>query len=264
MAVGALGAMLAAVAAAALVLSVRSPSRVAAQLARFAQVASVSPRRSIGRTAMDLRHSGLGWTVRGLARVRFALAVGLASLGWTVAGPLAGVLAGYVGFIGPSLVVERLASRRRRVSEDACGGLIERVEALVASGRPPEQAFVVVASRRSGAVLLDGALATAVSAYTLGAPLFPCLGAAARDNGVARLAALAEELERARDLGRASSLAIRDARESARAAERARALEVAGQVESRLMLVLVLCYMPALMLAVVIPLFLGLLAGLFG
>jgi Flp pilus assembly protein TadB len=251
-------------AVAALVLSVRSPSRVAMRLARLAPSRSVEPGRSIGRAAVDLHHSGLGWSTRTLNRVRFALAVVLASVGWVVAGPPAAIVAGYAGFVGPSLVVEQLASRRRLVSDEACSRLLERMEALVASGRPPEKALVVIGSRRSGAALLDHALATAVSAYTLGAPLFPSLGAAARDNGVARLAALADELERARDLGRASSLAIRDARESARAAERARALEAAGQVESRLMLVLVLCYMPALMLAVVIPMFLGLLAGLFG
>jgi len=35
-------------------------------------------------------------------------------------------------------------------------------------------------------------------------------------------------------------------------------------VEGRLMLVLVLCYLPALFLLVVIPLFIGLLDGLFG
>jgi len=256
--------MLAAVAVAALVLSVRSPSRVAARLARLVPATPVDPRRSTDRIATDLRHSGLGWSARGLVRLRLAIAAVLLGAAWIIAGPAGAVLAGYLGFIGPSLVVERVASRRRLASDAACGGLLERIEALVSSGRPPEKAFVVVASQRSGAALLDRALAQAISAYTLGAPLFPSLAAAARDCGVARLAALADELERARDLGRASSLAIRDAREAARADERARALEAAGQVESRLMLVLVLCYMPALMLAVVIPLFLGLLAGLFG
>ena len=56
---------------------------------------------------------------------------------------------------------------------------------------------------------------------------------------------------------------LADERERTRAAERARSLEAAGNVEGQLMLVLVLCYLPALMLLVVIPLFLGLLEGLF-
>ncbi len=212
----------------------------------------------------DLRHAGLGWSARTFVGARGALAVALALVAGIVGGPVAAAAAGYGGFIAPALLVQRRASARRLASERAFGGFLERVEALVASGRPPEQAFVVVASRPSGAALLDRAIATGVSAYMLGAPLFPSLGAAARDSGVPRLAALAEELERSRDLGRASSAVIRDACAATRAAERARALEAAGQVESRLMLVLVLCYMPALMLAVVIPLFLGLLEGLFG
>ena len=52
-------------------------------------------------------------------------------------------------------------------------------------------------------------------------------------------------------------------RDRLRASERAKSLDAAGRVEGRLMLVLVLCYLPALMLLVVIPLFLGLLDGLF-
>ena len=57
---------------------------------------------------------------------------------------------------------------------------------------------------------------------------------------------------------------IRDARDAARAAERTAAIEAAAKVEGKLMLTLVLCYLPALMLLVVIPLFLTLLDGLFG
>jgi len=41
-----------------------------------------------------------------------------------------------------------------------------------------------------------------------------------------------------------------------------RALDAASKVEGRLMLVLALCYLPALMLLVVIPLFMSLLDGL--
>src|SRR5207248_1937607 len=70
-------------------------------------------------------------------------------------------------------------------------------------------------------------------------------------------------VERARDLGRGALVVLRDHRDRLRASERARSLDAAGRVEGRLMLVLVLCYLPALMLLVVIPLFLGLLDGLF-
>ena len=87
---------------------------------------------------------------------------------------------------------------------------------------------------------------------------------AAEAEGLPRLAAFAAMLERARDLGRGSLQLIREARDGRRADERARAIEAASGVESRLMLVLVLCYLPALFLLVVIPLFIGLVDGLFG
>ena len=61
----------------------------------------------------------------------------------------------------------------------------------------------------------------------------------------------------------AALVVLRDHRDRLRASERARSLYAAGRVEGRLMLVLVLCYLPALMLLVVIPLFLTLLDGLF-
>ena len=56
---------------------------------------------------------------------------------------------------------------------------------------------------------------------------------------------------------------MRDERDQLRGCERARSLDAAGRVEGRLTLVVVLCYLPALMLLVVIPLFLGLLNGLY-
>jgi hypothetical protein len=92
---------------------------------------------------------------------------------------------------------------------------------------------------------------------------FPALAHEAVGVGLPGLAAIASDLERARDLGRGALVVLRDHRDRLRAAERARSLDAAGRVEGRLMLVLVLCYLPALMLLVVIPLFLGLLDGLF-
>jgi hypothetical protein len=63
--------------------------------------------------------------------------------------------------------------------------------------------------------------------------------------------------------GAGALVVLRDHRDRLRASERARSLDAAGRVEGRLMLVLVLCYLRALMLLVVIPLFLTLLDGLF-
>jgi hypothetical protein len=141
--------------------------------------------------------------------------------------------------------------------------LVEWTEALVASGRPVETALVAIAARGLGAALIDQALASAARSYALGAPLFPALAREATIAGLDELATIASGLERARELGRGSLAVLRDERDRLRASERARSLDAAGRVEGRLTLVLVLCYLPALMALVVIPLFLGLLDGLF-
>jgi len=268
--VSVLGAVFAAVGVTALFLGLRRTSRVAGHVARLAP----SGRRSLLRRwrpvqATLLDQSGLGLTADGLLSLKvvaaLALALGGALLSLAVpVGPVAAAGFGYLGFVAPSLAVERLARQRRAAAERRFGAVLEWLEALVAAGRPAESALATLGAQRTGAPVLDDVLRRAAGAYALGAPLFGSLAHEARAAGLPTLVALAEELDRARDLGHGSLAVIRDARDAARSAERARSLDAAGRVEGRLMLVLVLCYMPALMLAVVIPLFLGLLDGLFG
>jgi Flp pilus assembly protein TadB len=263
-----LGAVLAATALAAAVLASRPRSAVGMRLARFAPHGQ-APRlaRSLLVTK-DLAQSGLGWSESDLVRAKVVagLAGGaFAAVASVIApiGPLVIAAAAYGGFIVPTLRVERAAGRRRSEAEHGLVTLIEWAEALVASGRPVEGAFVAIAERRVGAELIDGAVAAAARSYALGAPLFPALAREAAAVGLTALAGVAGDLERARDLGRGALVVLRDHRDRLRGSERARSLDAAGRVEGRLMLVLVLCYLPALMLLVVIPLFLGLLDGLF-
>jgi pilus assembly protein TadC len=212
----------------------------------------------------DLRQAALARTqTEVVAAKALGLAIGTVAGGSLGSAGLAVALA-YACFVAPSLVIERRARSRRRDAERALGMLLERIEVLAAAGRPIETAVVALARIPTSAPLLDVALRRAADAYSLGAPLFRSLGAAARAEGIAGLAALALALERSRGLGRGSIAVVRDARDAARAAERAASIEAAAKVEGKLMLTLVLCYLPALMLLVVIPLFLTLLDGLFG
>ncbi len=261
------GSALAALAVAALVLSLRASSTVARTLRL---IAPADPRRGTRRgvSETDLRHAGVGLdadrflVLRAASACAALLAAASASLLLPV-GPAVLPVAAYAGAMLPSMLVERRAAARRREAERAAALLVERVEALVASGRPPETALVLLMHRPTGALLLDRTLRRAAEAHVLGAPIFRTLAAHARDDALVTCAALADDLERARDLGTGSLALIRERRRSLRAAERARCLEAASQVEGRLMLILVLCYLPALVLLVVVPLFIGLLAGLF-
>jgi pilus assembly protein TadC len=223
----------------------------------------------------DLAQSGVGWSEGELVRAKIVTALLGAALAATIGlfapiGPIVVVAAGYAGFILPTLFVDRAAGRRRTEAAHALVTLVEWAEALVASGRPVETAFVEIAETGveiaktgAGAGLIDRAITAASHSYALGAPLFPALHREAAVHGLPALAAMAGDLERARDLGRGALVVLRDHRDRLRASERARSLDAAGRIEGRLMLVLVLCYLPALMLLVVVPLFLGLLDGLF-
>jgi len=216
----------------------------------------------------DLAQSGLGWSESDLVRAKVVTALAGATFAAAVSlvapvGPLVVVAAAYGGFILPTVRVDRAAAERRSEAERALVTLVEWAEALVASGRPVEGAFVAIAERGVGGRLVDDAVAAAARSYALGAPLFPALAREAGSVGLPALAGVASDLERARDLGRGALVVLREHRDRLRGSERAKSLDAAGRVEGRLMLVLVLCYLPALMLLVVIPLFLGLLDGLF-
>ena len=261
------GAILAGLAASAICLAVRSPSSVAR---RLDLVAPRRARRSVPWQAIserDLRHAGLGISPDRFLVAKvctcFAGIVFVASAALFVPiGPLFLVAAGYGGWMVPSIVVARRAGRRRREADRAAIVLVERLDALVSAGRPPETALARILSSPTGAPLLDETLRLVHHAYLLGAPLFRTLAYHARSEGLETCAALSDDLERVRELGAASAAILRERRSSLRAAERARSLEAASQVEGKLMLVLALCYLPALMLLVVIPLFISLLDGL--
>jgi pilus assembly protein TadC len=261
--VTAIGAVCVLLAIAAISSAARRGSLVERRLALFAPAVRRPPAwRPV--TDRDLRHAGLMRSQTELVALKcLGLILGVVVGGAIGSLGLAAALA-YGGFVGPSVAVERRARSRRRAAERALGPLLERVEALGAAGRPIEAALAIVARIPSSSPVLDFALNGAADAYALGAPLYGALGASAQAEGIRPLAALAGALERSRGLGQSSIAAVRDARDAARAAERAASIEAAATVEGKLMLTLVLCYLPALMLLVVIPLFLTLLDGLFG
>jgi hypothetical protein len=95
-------------------------------------------------------------------------------------------------------------------------------------------------------------------------PLARALATNGRAAGIERLVEVATRIERARELARGALPILQDLRDELRAAERARSLQAASHVDGKLTLVLTLCYLPALALLVIVPLFLTLLAGLFG
>lgn len=248
-----------------LVLGASRPSRVERRLALI--VPRGRARSATTDADLPRRQAGLWLDPERFLAVRAAAALSAILAAATITlvlplGPAVLLLAGYAGAVAPSLVVDHRASARRAHAEREVATLVERLDALVAGGRPPESALATLLHRDTGAHLLDDVLRRSRDAHALGAPLFRSLGTHAREVGLDPLASVADELERARDLGVGAMGVIRQRRDALRASERSRALSAASQVEGKLMLILVLCYLPALVLLVVIPLFIGLLEGL--
>jgi Flp pilus assembly protein TadB len=179
-------------------------------------------------------------------------------------GPMVVFAAAYGGFILPTIVVERKAAVRRREADGSIASFVEWTHALVSSGRPVDSAVVALARRGTGTPIVDGVLARAADGYTLGAPLHASLIRESREADLPALTRMAERLERSRELGQGSVSVLEDLTEELRTASRERLLRSASQVEGKMTLILTLCYLPALALLVVIPLFVTLLAGLFG
>lgn len=215
----------------------------------------------------DVRGSTMGRTRRHVAaRVPGALfgATGGALFAWIIGGGVLPIVIGtYAGAVAPAIIAERRDATRARAAERACVTFVEWLCALVAAGRPIETAVVSIAARGTVSPSLNDALGRARRDYTLGVPLHVAIsreGASARVGGLIELGA---RLERARTLGRGAAPLLEDLRNDLRAAERARALRAASGVEGKLTLVMTLCYLPALALLVIVPLFLTLLSGLF-
>jgi Flp pilus assembly protein TadB len=215
-----------------------------------------------------LHASGLGIAIEHVIAAKIALALVGALLGALIGvfvpiGALVVIAAAYGGFILPSIIIERRATLRRNDAERAIGSLVEWMHALVSSGRPVESAIMALARRGTGAQLVDDVLSRVADAYTLGAPLHLSLIRESRALGLGSLTRLAERLERSRELGQGSLTILENMREELRSGARERLLASASQVEGKMTVILTLCYLPALALLVVIPLFVTLLAGLF-
>jgi Flp pilus assembly protein TadB len=255
-----------------LILAAAPRSRVAARLnaVRPATTSAFAGLRSVRLVAPDtLWASGFGISVEQLVAAKIALALVSALLASVIAllvpiGLFVVVAAAYAGFVLPSIVVERRAIRRRREAETAIASFVEWTHALVVSGRPVESAVITLARRGTGAPLVDDVLTRVADLYTLGAPLHLSLVRESKESALASLTRVAERLERSRELGQGSVVVLENAREELRAAARERLLESASGVEGKMTLILTLCYLPALALLVVVPLFVTLLAGLFG
>ncbi len=201
-----------------------------------------------GLTTADLALAKLGGALVSAVAV---LVLGLPLLALA---PLA-----FAAFVAPSEWVRRRAAARVAARRDALLPFVERVTALASAGMTLEQAVVRLADAESS---LRPLLREVRTRADLGMSPIDALAELADREHVVELRDLARDLARARHGGRPVLPVLAERRELLRLGRRAERLDAASRVDGALTLVLVLAYLPALLLLVVVPLFLGLLKAL--
>ncbi|OLC55730.1 MAG: hypothetical protein AUH85_08465 [Chloroflexi bacterium 13_1_40CM_4_68_4] len=171
-------------------------------------------------------------------------------------GPLA-----FAAFVAPSEWVRRRAAGRLADRRAGLLPFMERLAALAGAGMTVEKAVLRLADPESP---LRPMLRDVAARADLGVSPLDALSEVAAREGLLELRDLARDLVRARHGGRQLLPVLGERRELFRLARRAERLEAASRVDGALSLVLVLAYLPALLLLVVVPLFLGLLRALNG
>jgi Flp pilus assembly protein TadB len=217
--------------------------------------------RPVDEHALELAGlPGLAVADLALLKVGAAILAAVVALGLRMPAALVGPVA-FLAFVAPSEWVARRARAREDERAAALLPLLERLHVLAEAGITVEQALVHAAEAESA---LAPIVREAVSRARLGVPPFDALADVASRARCAGLEDIARELGRSRRAGRPMLPVLAERRELERMAWRARKLDAASRVDGALSLVLVVAYLPALLLLVVIPLFLGLLRSLQG
>ena len=254
----------------------RSPTDLAGQVGVVLDAVG----RRIGRhqrlvSAQDLRDAGLesAWmTPRTVVAIKLLFGAGVGAalallIPWVPAMMVGAPMAGLLAFVAPSLVIDaRKAARRKRILAEV-PDVIAELRGLIGTGMGVERALHVLVEDDASDVAsteLVREIRRTMAAYGLGVPLTVALQEASDRLGSPEFEAFVLALKQARRLG-AELDAVLDQHEVGLRAQRQNAVdaEVASQ-EAKAQLVIAVCFLPAFMLLIFVPMLLSIAAGLFG
>ncbi|MCY3959288.1 MAG: type II secretion system F family protein [Chloroflexi bacterium] len=225
--------------------------------------------------AQDLRDAGFesAWvtprTVVGIKLVAGASIGGALGLlvPWVPAMMVGAPIGGLVGFVLPTLVIDaRKRSRRKQILAEV-PDVIAELRGLIGTGMGVERALHVLVEDESSdaaSTALVREIRRTMATYGLGVPLTVALQEAADRLGSPEFEAFVLALKQARRLGGELDTVL-DQHEVGLRAQRQNAIdaEVASQ-EAKAQLVIAICFLPAFMLLIFVPMLLSIAAGLFG
>ena len=225
--------------------------------------------------ARDLQDAGIenAWvtarTVVGIKLVAGASIGGALALliPWIPAMMVGAPIGGLLGFVLPTLVIDARKKTRRKQILAEVPDVIAELRGLIGTGMGVERALhVLVEDEESdvGSTALVREIRRTMATYGLGVPLTAALQEAADRLGSPEFEAFVLALKQARRLG--SELdAVLDQHEIGLRAQRQNAIdaEVASQ-EAKAQLVVAVCFLPAFMLLIFVPMLVSIAEGLFG
>ena len=254
----------------------RSPTGLAGQVGVVLDAVG----RRIGRhqrlvSAQDLRDAGIesAWlTPRTVVAIKLLFGAGVGAalallIPWVPAMMVGAPMAGLLAFVAPSLAIDaRKAARRKRILAEV-PDVIAELRGLIGTGMGVERALHVLVEDDASDVAsteLVREIRRTMAAYGLGVPLTVALQEASDRLGSPEFEAFVLALKQARRLG-AELDAVLDQHEVGLRAQRQNAVdaEVASQ-EAKAQLVIAVCFLPAFMLLIFVPMLLSIAAGLFG
>ncbi len=186
---------------------------------------------------------------------------------WVPAMIVGAPIGGLLGFVAPSLIIDARRRARRQQILAEVPDVIAELRGLIGTGMGVERALHVLVEDDASEVAstaLVGEIRRTMAAYGLGVPLTVALQEAADRLGSPEFEAFVLALKQARRLG--SELdAVLDQHEVGLRAQRQHTIDAAvASQEAKAQLVIAVCFLPAFMLLIFVPMLLSIAEGLFG
>lgn len=187
-------------------------------------------------------------------------AIGLVAWGIGPHAVVVGAALGGAGWVLPDAALARRVARRRERAATTVPELLDLVALAVGAGLSPRLALDRATSFTTGPLAEE--LGEAQSAVALGVPWETALRTVADRTGVPEVRRLAVTLARGKRLGTPLAEPLRRLALEVRAEQRARAEETARRAPVAMLFPLVLCILPAFVVAAVVPAVLVAIRGL--
>lgn len=186
---------------------------------------------------------------------------------WIPAMIVGAPIGGLLGFAAPSLVIDaRRAARRKQILAEV-PDVIAELRGLIGTGMGIERALHVLVDddvSEAASTALVREIRRTMAAYGLGVPLTVALQEASDRLGSPDFEAFVLALKQARRLGAELDVVL-DQHEVGLRAQRQNAIDAAvASQEAKAQLVIAVCFLPAFMLLIFVPMLLSIAEGLFG